>query len=80
MDEERRIIEREARYNKRLMDFLTCMREDHEPYMGVGNQPVSITANGSAHMGLLHVCKRCKMPYIAGVPVGHGLTGRSHGR
>ena len=60
-DEERRLVEREARYSERLAAFLVCLREDHVPKQHPLGFPCSLAA---FHDGSLRVCDRCHLSYF----------------
>ena len=58
-DEDRRALEREARYSSALAAFLACLREGHEPrtWMPHGQPERKVSVQG------LWVCKRCRLTY-----------------
>ena len=63
-DEDRRILEREARYNEKLASFLVCLREGHDEdpkeTMVAGYGRVYFSGNGD-----VRACRRCHLVYIA---------------
>lgn len=68
-DEERRALEREARYSKNLSNFLTCMREGHskarQEYVngsgGITHRTIGVAFNGPIANGhnWAWPCERC---------------------
>ena len=56
-DEQRRRLEREARYDEKLADWLRCMREGHDPASSLG---VGFAAIPGSRM---RACKRCLLVY-----------------
>lgn len=63
IDDERRALEREARYNQNLANLLTCMREGHEPDAGVGCSHEGFSGGNPT---CVQYCKRCRLKF--GVP------------
>lgn len=67
-DEERRAIEREARYSENLSNFLTCMREGHIP--GQYSQgrdlwaPNRFAKAGRNVTGKERYCDRCLLVFL----------------
>jgi len=63
-DEDRRLLEREARYNTRLAAFLTCMREGHDPAPGSGRFGGHVDLGAGIVPVRTPYCKRCRLVYV----------------
>jgi hypothetical protein len=76
LDEERRAIEREARYSQNLTNFLTCMRDGHDPIPGTRNLLPEIAPGRLREK--LH-CARCRLGYWDDRRCACGHSWENHG-